>query len=125
MAEPAVRQAVGAAVRLGRGARALRAAHIGVAAVELAGLGYVWACALTGRRDRWLAGSVGLLSAEGAALLVGRGDCPLGPLQDRCGDPTPLFQLVLPARAAKAAVPVLAGIAAAGAITVAVRPPRR
>jgi hypothetical protein len=119
VAEPVVE----VVVRLGRGARALRAAHIALAAVELAGLGYVWACALTGRRDRLLAASVGLLSAEGAALLVGRGDCPLGPLQGRCGDPTPLFRLVLPPRAAKAAVPVLAAVTAAGAITVAVRPP--
>jgi len=108
---------------LGRGAKALRTAHALVAVVELAGLGYVWACAATGRRDRLLAASVALLSAEGGALIVGRGDCPLGPLQERCGDPTPLFQLILPPRAAKAAVPVLAAVALGGVITVAARRP--
>lgn len=109
--------------RLRRGALALRIAHAALAVVELASLGHVWACALSGRRNRLLAASVGLLAAEGAALVVGRGDCPLGPLQERCGDPTPLFQLVLPPRPAKAAVPVLAAVAVAGTVTLAVRHP--
>jgi len=99
---------------LGPAAVAYRAAHAAFAVVQLASLGYVWACALTGRRDRLLGAAVGLLSAEGAALIVGRGNCPLGPFQERLGDPIPLFQLVLPPRAAKAAVPVLAAVAIAG-----------
>jgi len=102
-------------------AKALRAAHALLAVVELAGLGYVWVCAATGRRDRRLALAVGLLAAEGAALVVGRGSCPLGPLQERLGDPTPLFELVLPPRAAKAAVPVLAVVAVGGVAALAVR----
>src|SRR5689334_10219380 len=101
-------------VRLGRGALALRSAHAALALLEMAGLGHLWACAISGRRGRLLTWSIGLLVAEGAALVVGRGDCPLGPLQERCGDPTPLFQLILPPRAAKAAVPVLAAVATAG-----------
>ena len=99
---------------LSRGAAAYRAAHAAFAVVQLASLGHVWACALNGRRDRLLGAAVGLLSAEGAALIVGRGNCPLGPFQERLGDPIPLFQLVLPPRAAKAAVPVLAAVAIAG-----------
>jgi hypothetical protein len=51
---------------------------------------------------------------EGAALAVGRGKCPLGPLQAKLGDPVPLFELVLPPRGAKAAVPVLAAASVAG-----------
>jgi hypothetical protein len=66
---------------------------------------------------------VGLLFAEGAALIVGRGNCPLGPFQERLGDPIPLFQLVLPPRAAKAAVPVLAAVAVAGIAAVLILPP--
>lgn len=81
---------------------------------QLGCLSYIWACALTGRRDRRLWGSVAFLSAEGAALVVGRGDCPVGPLQAEWGDPVPFFELVLPPRAAKAAVPVLAVVAIAG-----------
>src|ERR1700675_183313 len=87
---------------LGRGARAFRTAHAAIALIELGCLGYVWICALTGRRDRLLAGSLFVLSAQGAALIIGRGKCPLGPLQERLGDPEPLFQLLLPPRAAKA-----------------------
>ena len=61
------------------------------------------------------------LSVEGAALVVGRGNCPLGPLQGRLGDPIPLFELMLPPRAAKAAIPVLAVVAVAGLIALSAR----
>ena len=95
-------------------ALALRVVHTSIAAVELTSLGYVWWCALTRRRSRALRVAVAALWIEGVALVVGRGDCPLGPLQDKLGDPVPLFELALPPRAAKAAVPVLTGIALAG-----------
>ena len=88
-------------------ARALRAGHAVIAVVELGCLGYLWLCALTGRRDRLLRTAVTVLVGEGVGLVIGRGDCPLGPLQQRVGDPVPLFELVLPPRAAKAAVPAL------------------
>ncbi len=77
-------------------------------------IAYVWWCAITGRRDRLLWYLVGALVAEGVTVAANHGDCPLGPLGDRVGDPIPLFELVLPARAAKRAVPVLGGVAAAG-----------
>jgi len=99
---------------LGPAAIALRAFHVGIAVVELASLGYVWACALTRRRDRVLAIATIALALEGSALVVGRGNCPLGPLQRRLGDPVPLFELVLDPRGAKAAVPALAGLSVAG-----------
>jgi hypothetical protein len=109
---------------LGRGARALRAGHAAIAVVELACLGHLWRCAITRRRDPALRVAVGALVAEGVALIIGRGNCPLGPLQDRCGDPVPLFELVLPPRAAKAAVPVLTGAALGGLALLVARPPR-
>jgi hypothetical protein len=108
---------------LGRQAAALRTAHLVIAGLGLGSLGYLWACAVTRRRDRTLGVAVGLLAAEGAALVVGRGDCPLGPLQERLGDPTPLFELALPPRAAKAAVPLLTAVAAAGLVTLIARRP--
>jgi hypothetical protein len=95
-------------------ARGFRALHTLIAVADLAGLGYVWTCAVAKRRDRLLDVSVAALLIEGAALVVGRGNCPLGPLQTRLGDPVPLFELVLPPRAAKAAVPILAAISIAG-----------
>jgi hypothetical protein len=106
--------------RLAPAALALRTAHVGIAVVELASLGSVWHAALTGRRGRYLDAAACLLVAEGAALVVGRGNCPLGPLQQRVGDPTPLFELVLPPRAARLAVPLLSGVAISG-LLIAVR----
>jgi hypothetical protein len=63
-----------------------------------------------------------LLLAQGAALAVGRGNCPLGPFQRRLGDPVPMFELVLPPRAAKAAIPILLVVAATGIVAVLLRP---
>jgi hypothetical protein len=95
-------------------AAALRTAHALIAVVELCSLASVWRYALTGRRGKRLRAAAGLLVAEGGALVVGRGKCPLGPLQDRLGDPVPLFELVLEPRAARRAVPVLALTATCG-----------
>jgi hypothetical protein len=108
---------------LGREARAFRIAHAVFSVLQLAGLAYVWGSAVTRRRDRLLTLSVAALLVEGAALVVGRGNCPFGPMQARLGDPVPLFELVLPKRAAKAAVPLLALVAAAGIAAVMARPP--
>ena len=108
---------------LSRRAVAFRSLHALIAVGELVCLGHVWICAVTRRRDALFRGAVAVLLAEGGGLIVGRGNCPLGPLQDRLGDPVPLFQLVLPPRAAKAAVPVLAGVAVGGMALAAARPP--
>jgi hypothetical protein len=51
-------------------AHLLRAVHNLVAIGELVCLGYVWFCALDGRRDRRLALSVAVLGGEGAALVL-------------------------------------------------------
>ena len=109
---------------LGRGAKAFRVAHAAYSVVGLSTLGYIWACVATGRRDRWLGASVAFLLLEGGALVIGRGDCPFGPLQAKLGDPDPLFALVLPPRAAKAAVPLLAVATIAGIFGLVIRWPR-
>jgi hypothetical protein len=61
------------------------------------------------------------LAAEGVLVAANGGDCPLGPLQQRVGDPVPLFELVLPPRAARIAVPVLGAVAAGGFVLLATR----
>lgn len=108
---------------LGRPAKAYRVFHTAWSVVGLASLGYIWACAATRRRDRRLWASVAFLSIEGVGLLVGGGDCPLGPFQAQLGDSVPFFELVLPPRAAKAAVPILAGTSVAGFLALAPRSP--
>ena len=110
---------------LGRQARAFRVAHAVFSFLQLAALAYVWFCAATRRRDRVLGVSAAALLVEGAALAIGRGDCPFGPLQTRLGDPVPLFELILPKRAAKAAIPALFTIAVTGLAGVLLRPPTR
>lgn len=110
---------------LGPRARAFRVVHAAWSVAGLSAFGYLWLSVFTRRRDRRLAASVGFLLVEGAALVVGRGDCPMGPQQAEWGDPVPFFELLLPPRAAKAAVPFLAGASIAGMALLLLRPPRR
>ncbi len=100
-----------------------RLVHAGIAGAFLIAIAYVWWCALTGRRDRRLGVAIVALGWEGALVLANRGDCPLGGLQERLGDPTPLFELVLSPEQAKLAVPVLGAIAGLGVGLVARRSP--
>jgi hypothetical protein len=102
----------------------LRAAHAGISFGVLGAIGYVWWCGLTRRRGRALRAAVTALVCEGAAVAANGGDCPLGGLQERAGDPVPLFELVLSRRAAKLAVPALGAVTALGMTLVALRQPR-
>jgi hypothetical protein len=99
--------------------------HVAIAVLGLGSLTYIWFCALTGRRDRLLGAALVTMSVQGVALLIGRGDCPLGPLQRRLGDPDPLFEVVLPPRAAKAAIPALICVALAGVTVLALQRPAK
>jgi hypothetical protein len=108
---------------LTRPALALRAAHAGISFGFLGAIGYVWWCGITRQRGPLLRTAVTALVCEGAAVAANGGDCPLGGLQERAGDPVPLFELVLSPRAAKLAVPTLGGVTALGITLVALRPP--
>jgi hypothetical protein len=109
------------AKKLSRAALAFRTAHAAIAVEQLLAIAYVWWCALSGRRDRLLRFAAASLIGEGALVSANRGDCPLGGLQERLGDPVPLFELVLSPRAAKRAVPTLGAIASAGLVLLVVR----
>jgi hypothetical protein len=98
--------------------------HATWSVAQLTALGYVWWSAWRRRRDRRLVGAVVFVLAEGGGLVIGRGHCPVGRLQEAWGDPVPFFELVLPPRAARAAVPILAVVAVAGIAAAALRPPR-
>jgi hypothetical protein len=110
--------------RLSPAARAFRAAHGAITVAFLVAIVYVWWCALTRRRDRWLRLAVFALVTEGAVVAANHGDCPLGPLQARYGDPVPLFELVLSPTAARRAVPTLGLVTAAGLMLLTRRSPR-
>ncbi|HUO71272.1 MAG TPA: hypothetical protein VMU39_10880 [Solirubrobacteraceae bacterium] len=100
---------------------AFRALHAVIAGGFLLAIGYVWWCALTGRRDRLLRVAVAALAGEGLLVIANGGDCPLGCVQDQLGDPVPLFELVLSPAAARLAVPVLGTVSAAGVALIALR----
>ena len=109
------------AKKLSRAAIAFRAAHAVIALEMLLAIAYVWWCALSGRRGRLLHVAAASLIGEGVVVSANGGDCPLGGLQRRLGDPVPLFELVLSPRAAKRAVPTLGAITAAGLAVLVVR----
>ena len=108
--------------RLTFAARVLRGVHNGIGAGELASLGYLWLCALTRRRDRWLRLSVSILLGEGVALVVAKG-CPLGMFQRQVGDEVPMFELWFGRRLAPFAVPFFTGVTALGLVLLLVRRP--
>lgn len=99
---------------LSPGARLFRAVHATITVAFLSAIADVWWCALTGRRGSLLHPAVAAVAGEGMLVAACRGDCPLGGLQERLGDPVPLFELVLSPAAARRAVPVLGAVAAAG-----------
>jgi hypothetical protein len=49
----------------------------------------------------------------------------MGPLQEEWGDPVPFFELLLPRRAAKAAIPALTVVSVAANAADILRPPGR
>lgn len=110
---------------LGARARLFRVAHGTFGVLNLAGLAYVWLSAAQRRRDRLTYASMALLAAEGAALVAGGGDCPFAAFQAGLGDPVPMFEWVLPPRAAKAAIPTLALVSSVGMLAVILRDPRQ
>ena len=105
--------------RLSPGAIALRGAHAAISVAFLSAIAYVWWCALTGRRGPLLRVAVGALPGEGIIVLANHGHCPLGGLQERLGDPVPLFELVMSPRTAHRAVPVLGVVTGVGFVALA------
>jgi hypothetical protein len=110
-----------AARPLSRQARILRVLHTSIGVAELGCLGYLWFCAVSRRRDRWLKLATGVLVGEGVALLLAKG-CPLGIFQRRAGDDVPMFELWFGARLAPFAIPSFTAIALTGLLLVLVRP---
>jgi hypothetical protein len=109
--------------RLSPTAQAFRAAHGAIAIAFLGAIAYIWWCAITGQRNRRLRLAIGTLLVEAACVGANHGDCPLGPLQARSGDPTPLFEVVLSPTAARRAVPTLGLITGAGLVMLVRRGP--
>jgi hypothetical protein len=108
---------------LGQRARTWRLVHASWSVAQLACLCLIWSRVFTRRRDRATWASAAFLALEGAFLAVGGGNCPMGAVQESWGDPVPFFELLLPPRAAKAAIPVLAIVSLAGIAGLVLRAP--
>ena len=76
------------AMNLSRAALAFRTLHAAIAIEMLLAIAYVWWCALRGRRDYLLRIAAASLIGEGVLVAANHGDCPLGGLQERLGDPS-------------------------------------
>jgi hypothetical protein len=94
-----------------------RTFHAAITVEMLLAIAYVWWYAMSGRRRRLLHIAAAALIGEGMLISANGGDFSLGGLQERLGDPVPLFELVVSPRAAKRAAPKL------GAITSGTLPP--
>jgi hypothetical protein len=103
---------------------AVRAAHSLFSAYFLSCLAYLYYAAVARKRGPALAIAGGSLLVEGAVLAANGGDCPLGTVHRRFGDERTFFELFLPARAAKAAVPFFTGVTVLGFLLALARPPR-
>ena len=110
--------------QLSASARLFRVAHATWGGVNLLALARVWTAVAARQRDRAVCVSMALLCVEGVALAIGRGNCPFGPFQESLGDPVPMFEWVLPPRAAKAAIPILSVATWASFVGLWLRPPR-
>jgi hypothetical protein len=96
---------------------ALRIFH-GLASVYfLACLMYLYYAAFARHYDPLLLVALVSLAAEGFVVFVfNRGDCPLIHIQRKVGDDKPFFELLMPKRLAKIALPVFAVLTLLGVV---------
>lgn len=106
------------------GIAVVRAAHGLITAFFVSYLSMIYYAAVTRRRRRLALAACLAVSAEGAVVFMNGGECPLGRVHRRFGDERTFFELLMPARMARHAVPVLSAVAAAGMALLALRRPR-
>lgn len=100
----------------------LRSVHGLFAVYFIACIFYIYYAAYTLQFNRYLGFAVLSLFIEGASVfLINHGDCPLIHIQRKIGDETPFFELFLPKRTAKKAIPFFLVITFTGLLLLAVR----
>lgn len=92
----------------------IRVIHGLLSAFFLACIAFVYYVAIADVDSPLVVAAVGALILEGAVVVFNGGDCPLGGVHRRFGDEKAFFELLLPPRAAKLAVPVLGSVTALG-----------
>jgi hypothetical protein len=98
-----------------------RVAHGVISLLFLSCIAVIYLGAWQGTANALTLAALAALCAEGALVVLSGGNCPLGPFWRALGDETPLFELLLPPRAAKLAFPILTAVSVLGAALLAVR----
>jgi hypothetical protein len=99
----------------------IRLLHGVISAFFIACIAIVFRAAVTGRRDRLLYPAIAALILEGAIVFTNGGNCPLGRVHHQYGDDRDFFELFMPKRLSRHAVPVLTAVTVLG-IVLALRP---
>jgi hypothetical protein len=100
---------------------ASRVAHGLISLLFLSCIAAIYLGAWRGKADAVTIAALAALCVEGVLVVLSGGNCPLGPVLRKLGDETPFFELFLPPREAKLAVPVLAAVSMLGAVLLAAR----
>lgn len=94
----------------------IRTVHGLLSAFFLACVAYVYYAAIADIESPLVYAAGAALVIEGAIVLFNGGNCPLGAVHRRYGDDKAFFELLLPPRTAKLAVPVLGAVTVIGII---------
>jgi len=97
-----------------RGILLVRLIHGFVAIFFLTCVGMVYYSGITGRVGLASYLAVLALLVEGIVVLLNKGNCPMGMIHRRVGDPKTLLELFLPPRLAKKGIPFAAFVAFIG-----------
>ena len=92
----------------------IRTIHGLLSAFFLACIAFVYYAAIADVNSPLAFAAAGALVLEGAVVALNGGDCPLGGIHRRYGDEKAFFELLMPPKAAKLAVPVLGTVTALG-----------
>lgn len=96
----------------------VRVIHGVITFIFLSCIFYIYYSGITNRIGWITYLAIGLIVVEGIVVSLNKGNCPLGPIHHKYGDDKAFFELILPKRTAKMAVPVLGIIAAVGILLV-------
>ncbi len=92
----------------------IRTIHGLITAFFVSCIVYVYYAGITNQPTLWAYLAMAALTIEGLVVVFNGGDCPLGPLHHRYGDNKAFFELLMPKKMAKRAVPVLGCVALVG-----------
>jgi hypothetical protein len=94
----------------------VRAVHGLITLFFLSCIGTVYYAGITHQASVWAFLAAAFLVLEGSIVTFNHGNCPLGAIHHKVGDDKTFFEIFLPERLAKRAVPVLGVVAAIGII---------